>query len=279
MVMTPKVNRGKYPLITAISDYSVLHPRGKCNLMMNHWSLVYIHDGRGMIDYGKKQFEIGCGDVQLYPPGIQQNYTTGKEPATCVHWWVAFMERAELLPLLDWPVRNEGVRVLHVVDGELRNKIEAGFSEIRDVFSRFSPPKRLDLCYNILHKILLWLDAANPHSNPAAGEPRIMKATMFMHENLDRKLTVESIARECYLSPVRFAHLFKEVTSTTPMRYLQALRLELARQKLFSTNLKLAGIAAECGFCNEFYLSSVFKKHFGLSPTAFRERQRKEKTE
>ena len=48
--------------------------------------------------------------------------------------------------------------------------------------------------------------------------------------------------------------------------------LEMVRQFLLTQpDTKLREAAINYGFCDEFHLSKAFKKHFGLSPSQYRQ--------
>lgn len=72
------------------------------------------------------------------------------------------------------------------------------------------------------------------------------------------------------LSPVQLTRRFRQAHGQTPSDYLQALRLERARMMLRDTEMTLAEIAEAVGYDNGFYLSRVFTRTFGITPSAFR---------
>jgi AraC-like DNA-binding protein len=106
-----------------------------------------------------------------------------------------------------------------------------------------------------------------------------MKATAYMQTHLTEKVTVADLAEHVSLSPDRFAHLFKEVTDTTPIRYLRRLRMDKACLLLETTSNTLAEIADQVGYCNEFHFGSSFKQVVGVSPGEYRSLQATESAE
>lgn len=71
---------------------------------------------------------------------------------------------------------------------------------------------------------------------------------------------------------VHLARLFEEAFGLRPIEYLQQYRLHRAVLLLERTDTSLECIARECGFSGRSYLSAVFTKHHGESPTAYRKR-------
>ncbi len=72
-----------------------------------------------------------------------------------------------------------------------------------------------------------------------------------------------------------FCRRFKSVTGLTPISYIQILRLEEAKNKIKNTELKISEISSLCGFQDPNYFSRCFKRHFGISPAAYMEKERK----
>ena len=67
--------------------------------------------------------------------------------------------------------------------------------------------------------------------------------------------------------------LFKKTAGTTPHQYLLRLRLHCAAELLQSpekTYMTVNTITRACGFRDPFYFSRMFKKKYGVSPSAFR---------
>jgi len=58
------------------------------------------------------------------------------------------------------------------------------------------------------------------------------------------------------------------------MQYIIRKRLEFARELLQETDLPVAEIAERSGFCDPFYFSRCFSRHYGRSPRKFREETR-----
>ena len=47
-------------------------------------------------------------------------------------------------------------------------------------------------------------------------------------------------------------------------------RIALAKSLLANEGLSIAQIATECGFCNQAYLTNLFKETIGLTPLKYR---------
>ncbi len=61
-------------------------------------------------------------------------------------------------------------------------------------------------------------------------------------------------------------------SSDSPINYLIGVRLRQARYLLLDRQLQISEIARRVGYDDLFHFSKLFKKHFGLSPRALRNR-------
>ena len=73
------------------------------------------------------------------------------------------------------------------------------------------------------------------------------------------------------------SQIFRHDFGITMNDYLINLRLDAAQKLLASSDeLKIAGIAALCGFQDPGYFSRSFKKHFGMSPADYMKQNRQQ---
>lgn len=62
---------------------------------------------------------------------------------------------------------------------------------------------------------------------------------------------------------------FKKQTGQSVGDYMTNLRIEKAKEMLAYSNISLTDLSARLHFSTPSYFSSVFKKHTGLTPTAY----------
>lgn len=87
-------------------------------------------------------------------------------------------------------------------------------------------------------------------------------------------LAPESVARTLGLSYESFRKKFRKSVGFAPGRFHLDSRIDRAAALLLQGRLAVKAIAAELEFCDEFYFSRCFKRRFGQSPRAFRQRVR-----
>lgn len=88
--------------------------------------------------------------------------------------------------------------------------------------------------------------------------------------------SAEDAASQISLSVSRFIHVFKDEAGISFSAFQQNLKMKKASDLLSGTRLPLSDIAFDCGFNGQSYFSKVFRDFYGINPSAYRKRFRKE---
>jgi transcriptional regulator GlxA family with amidase domain len=99
---------------------------------------------------------------------------------------------------------------------------------------------------------------------------RMLLVLMLVEESAKRRVLMGDIARAVNLSPGRLAHLFKSEMGVSPQRYLNNLRLEMAKECLENGVLSVKEIASEVGIANVSRFCRSFKARYGVTPMEYR---------
>lgn len=94
----------------------------------------------------------------------------------------------------------------------------------------------------------------------------------WIAQNYEIDNPVEQMARRSGLNARTFARRFQAATGYTPMDYVQALRIEEAKQELERDQQSIEDVAAAVGYADEASFRRVFKQRVGLSPAAYRKK-------
>ncbi|UOQ48467.1 AraC family transcriptional regulator [Gracilibacillus caseinilyticus] len=115
--------------------------------------------------------------------------------------------------------------------------------------------------------------AIDKRSDPLYRPYVVTRMMRFIEENATKQgLKVEDIADHCNLSVSRSVHLFKEHIGKTMIEYAQSIRVSAAINQMKYTTMTLENIAQNCGFGSYSYFHRVFKKHYQMSPRAYRDK-------
>ncbi|WP_405108649.1 helix-turn-helix domain-containing protein [Paenibacillus sp. FSL K6-1217] len=135
-------------------------------------------------------------------------------------------------------------------------------TEIKDIFNRY--------CRNISTLI----EDRNHWLNAQKHNILIEKVQNYIHEHYaEPNISLDLVSSIAGLSPSYLGKLFKAATSQSFSEYLNNTRLEQAKELLASTPDTAARISEAVGIHNITYFSTLFKKKYGLTPSAFREQE------
>ena len=105
-----------------------------------------------------------------------------------------------------------------------------------------------------------------------AEEPKLRLVQRWMADHPDADLSIEACARRCGMSVRNFARRFARDVGTTPAAWVEAMRIERARELLEETDEGVDAIAGRCGFGTQETMRRAFARRMRVSPSAYRER-------
>ena len=102
--------------------------------------------------------------------------------------------------------------------------------------------------------------------------PFIQKTVAYIDANLAGDLNLHTLAALQNLNASYLSSLFHKETGKTVTDYVTSQRMDAAGKLLRTTQLQVQTIAQHCGINDSNYFSKLFKKHYGVTPIQFRER-------
>jgi transcriptional regulator GlxA family with amidase domain len=94
----------------------------------------------------------------------------------------------------------------------------------------------------------------------------------WIADHLDEDLRVEALATRSAMSTRNFARAFRRETGMTPAAYVEAARVEAARQRLERSAEPVEQIAARTGFGTPETMRRAFARRVGVPPAEYRAR-------
>ena len=86
----------------------------------------------------------------------------------------------------------------------------------------------------------------------------------------DEDFGIDELCREMAMSRTLFYGKLKTLTAHTPQEFMRTIRLERAASML-REGRGVQEVSVLVGFTNTKHFSTVFKKHFGVSPSKINE--------
>jgi AraC-like DNA-binding protein len=106
----------------------------------------------------------------------------------------------------------------------------------------------------------------------ANADPVVGRVIRLMQNQPGEPWTVASLARAVGVSRALLARRFGELVGTPPMAFLTSWRLALAADLLVGPDATVTSVAPLVGYSSPFTFSTAFKRRYGTSPRAYRER-------
>jgi AraC family transcriptional regulator len=91
-----------------------------------------------------------------------------------------------------------------------------------------------------------------------------------LHEEFSQPLTINEMAADLGVSPVRLSRTFRRFYGEPIGDYLRRIRVQFACQKLADPEVDLAQVGIEAGFADQSHFTRMFKRVTGLTPGDFR---------
>lgn len=93
----------------------------------------------------------------------------------------------------------------------------------------------------------------------------------FIYSNYAQNIAVEELAAIIHLSKSQFERQFRKLFNTSPLKYVNKVRLHQACLMLKEEkNSTITRIALDCGFYDHSYFTKVFTREIGATPKAYR---------
>lgn len=103
-----------------------------------------------------------------------------------------------------------------------------------------------------------------------AGSFIVRNAMSFIEDNYTRKLTLNEVAENIYVSQWHLSKLLNKHTGQNFSELLNGVRIRAAKELLQDPSLRIGDIAEKVGFVDMAHFSRVFKKIVGISANEYR---------
>ena len=218
--------------------------------------VAMILSGSAKYRMNKKSFTVQAGDVLFFRQGTHYNAKViSQEPWE--HIVIAFRTHGDIDDFLP----DGATRVSH------GNRFGELFRQAYSVWSECGIGYKVQ-AKAILHQILFSLMQENVSrmigSNTALQA--LKAASDYVEQNYREKITVEALANISGYSPSHFTRVFTKIYETSPIQYVNQVRIMHAKNLLRTGQYTIAQIALECGFSNVYYFSRCFKQITGTTP-------------
>lgn len=246
--------------------------------------LLYCTDGQGKIYIGSSEYHVKAGMLFIWKGGVTYKYDTQESrklkfiALNFDFLWTDSTTTALIAPdkaqVFNSSLMTEDVffsdcscfnTPLVLEDGTAFYKRLVEINKLYGAKKQFSRLRTSSILADILAEIAcLSVDGFS-------AENKTVDAILgYMKQNLTHELSNEAIGKLFKYHPNYINQLFVRYTGKSLHKNLTDLRLSRAMELLQGTNLTLAEICRECGYCDIPHFSKAFKKKTGYPPSDFR---------
>lgn len=229
---------------------------------------------RGRLDVldsdGSLRLRAGPGDLLVFPAST---YANVRYPEPNTHFRATIMSEATFLAWNDittpssppqGPVEHLRGHLLERRPSRLTRELITRLGTWDDTAARRDT-------WRVLCREWLAGLTARGAAIPLSGRGRYLEIRRFLEEHSHEPLTRDSVAAAFGLSPGFVSRLFRRHSTAGFHETLAELRLGHARTLLAASTLRVADVAARCGFSSQNYFAQAFHRAEGLSPSEWRQ--------
>jgi len=96
------------------------------------------------------------------------------------------------------------------------------------------------------------------------------QAQKYIHRHFAGEISLDGVARALKISPFYLSHIFSQESDLSLSAYVTSVRMHKARELLASGTVNISETAYAVGYTDSHYFSKVFRRFFGVPPTAAR---------
>ena len=127
----------------------------------------------------------------------------------------------------------------------------------------------------LIKQLVLYMDHQKEESERSVLKisevAKVKEAVLYIENNLINNPSLPKIADKVGLSTSKLQKAFKILYHATINQYIQEKRLEIARSLILNTDYNMSEIVTKIGLTSNSYFSKIFKEHYQVSPSEFRE--------
>ena len=102
-------------------------------------------------------------------------------------------------------------------------------------------------------------------------QARVLRGSIrYIRENYQKKIYIRDLSEKSGLNEQYFIRFFKASIGSSPLDYINAYRIERAKEALRNTDEKVYEIAERCGFHNIGNFIRLFRSSCGVTPKRYR---------
>jgi AraC-like DNA-binding protein len=246
--------------------------------------IYYVKSGKAKTYIQGKAYLLEPGNMYLTPPfSLHQDECDDYFSLYYIHFYENNINKESIFDKYDFPVKMETIpldillierlqvinpnRQLQHIDPKVYDN-QPTFSQ--NVAYNKTLPVQAQIESQSILSILMSRFLEQRKRKTIDKDTRINKSLQYIHEHINRDISIGDLAKISCVSNDHFIRLFKREMLQTPLQYITAKKIEKAQLLLLTTELSVRNVAMELSLDNISYFNRVFKEHTGKTPLEYR---------
>ncbi len=145
------------------------------------------------------------------------------------------------------------------------------YNKENDLYNSINELISIDDMRNFLISIIKEITQAIEESDSKQNNFLVNKGLRYIKESVYEDVSLVTIAERLQIHPNYLSKIFKQVTDESFTDHVIRYKMNEAKKLLKSTNDKVYEISDKLGYKDVAHFTKLFKKHFGISPTEYRQ--------
>lgn len=234
---------------------------------INDYIFIYCRNGEGWINIGSNHYGLRQDEFIIIPAGARHEYGAN-EVSPWTIYWIHFNGKyaSKLSSQFDKPTKVYSTRILAIT------ALLSQFELIYEVLDSGLSDENIKLATANTYAFLNNMIYLSIFRENLEGQKidLVERAIAYLQENLDKKITSRQLCSHLKCSATTLANKFKDRVGSSPMNYLNHLRIRKACNYLDNTNLTISQICIKVGVEDPYYFSRLFNIVMGMSPSRYK---------
>ena len=220
-----------------------------------------------LFDKDENEYTMFENNVVLIRPMCKIHYL---HHPYCENYWINFFGLEDIIEKYGLALHE--INVMRVNDNT-KSKI---ITLINDIITQYQVKQFGYDIYNKQNRLNIILILAKQNhdiiSSPFNKEElaKIRPALMAMNNNYQKTLSMDDYAKLCSMSKSSFMHNFSKIMNTTPIKYINSIKMQNAKFLLENSTMSICDISANLGLSSPLYFSDMFFKTYNQRPSFYR---------